>query len=307
MKLKILFTLALLITVLAGCSANADNDGHSNDQTLAYSTYMAGAFLSDGTEDTTTTSTDSTAALNTTDAEGVFAIEEHLGEVSEHFNRLQVFLDNGMDDPFTIDQNPDVEGDYDITMQYTVEDKVFTILLNEDEDGTLDGTLILDDVEYDVEGRRDVETDSDDDGNTVATEQEIYLRTADRNNTDRWVEMAIETEDAGNEYAFEMEMTTHKNGVEKEVRIEFYVENEEVAIEIDTGDGNAYEFSKEDEDQGNMAVYAFEYTVDGIYGEVVLIITTNDDGEEVYRYTIEEDGEEKEIESIQDDDDNDTT
>jgi hypothetical protein len=97
--------------------------------------------------------------------EVMLEIEEELGEISDYFKRLKVFIDNGTENPFVIDNDLTVEGDWDITMGYTVEGKDYTILLNEDADGNLTGTLILDGVEYDVEGYRETEeeTASDED------------------------------------------------------------------------------------------------------------------------------------------------
>ncbi|MGM0435877.1 MAG: hypothetical protein ACQEQA_02390, partial [Bacillota bacterium] len=136
--LKPLLTLTVLATLVFGVAActtdsNGTTEGLSSNQTIAYSTYMAGAFMADSqqtTDEGTTSSSTSVMNLATgSEEEALLAIEEELGEVNEYFQRLKVFLDNGMANPFTIDQDLDVEGDWDITMGYTVEGKDYTILL----------------------------------------------------------------------------------------------------------------------------------------------------------------------------------
>jgi|GEM_PF-1137244 len=356
---KPILTIAAMATLVFGVAActtdsNGITAGLSSDQTIAYSTYMAGAFMADSqetAEEGTTSNDSSVMNLATgTEEEAMLAIEEELGEVNDYFERLKVFLDNGMENPFTIDQDLDVEGDWDITMGYTVEGKDYTILLNEDSEGTLTGTLIIDGVEYDVEGYRETESetededendadeeedeDSDDETNTddeadveedtdteddqetdteenteeavvTETEEEIYLKTIDKENSDNYIEITIETEQEDEENEFEMKLESLIDGVEKDMKIEFEVENDEVSIEMETQDGNKYEFARETENDNDDIEYEFEYTVDGVEGEVELIVTTNEAGEEIYRYHIEEDGEEKDVEFDDDDDDDD--
>ena len=296
MKLKILFTLTLLVTLLAGCSAT-DDEGMTSDQTLAYSTYMAGAFLS-GQSDTAHTPGSVTMLDSHTD--DMLKFEEELSEVNHYFETFRVFIDNGMENPFDIEKDFDVEGDYDITMRYTVRGKTFTILLDEDDEGTLEGILVLDGVEYDVEGTRALDIDYEDDETTVEErEDEIYLKTIDKEDSDDFVELSIETEDEHDEYEFEMTLLSYIDGVERELEIEFSTEEDEVFISIESSNGNTFYFSREISD--DEVDYEFEYTVDGVEGEVELTITTDDDGNRVYQFKIEENGETKEIERIQDD------
>ncbi len=298
-----LTVIASLVFGVAACTNNSDdtNEGLTSDQTIAYSTYMAGAFLSGETANNTTgTNHASVAYLETnSDSLAMLSIEEELGEVNRYFNRLKVFLDNGMENPFEINRDLDVDGDYDITMGYTVEDMDYTILLNEDDEGNLTGTLTLDGVDYEVEGSREVETEteSDDDGEgtTTESEQEIYLKTIDIENSDNFIEIAIETEDDDEEYEFEMEMTSVIDDIETVLYIEFEIEGDEVSIEMETENGNSYSFSRSTENNAEDIDYEFEYTVDGVEGEVELKISINDNGNKEYHYTIEEAGEEKEF------------
>ena len=121
---KPILTIAAMATLVLGVAActtdsNGTIQGLSSDQTIAYSTYMAGAFMSetaDSSDEGATSSTSSVMNLATgSEEEALLAIEEELGEVNDYFKRLKVFLDNGMENPFVIDQNLDVEGDWDIT------------------------------------------------------------------------------------------------------------------------------------------------------------------------------------------------
>lgn len=310
---KVLLALFMLFSLsLAGCEIpendpdpNEPNDPNGSDtteepiaktdtKTLAYSTYLAGSLLSESDGESETTSHFGPTLLNTT-SEAMTKIEQELGEVSTYFNRLRVFLDHGLSNPFTIEDDLDVNEDYAFEMRYTVEEKTYTLLFNEDDNGVLSGILITSGKEFTLSGERESESE---DGES---EEEIYLKTIDTENANNFIEIEMESSIEDSENAFEMSLHSVIDGVEKELSIEFESEDGEAAIAIETEAGNSYSFERESEDDG-VTEYYFEYTIDGVEGEVELTITKQSDGSEVYTYTIEEDGEETVIEETEDDD-----
>lgn len=315
MKLKMLFVAFLAVFTLAGCTldpsgngddpANDPNDDPKdttelkNKKGLAYSSYLAASFLSGEREPSDGSTSHSGPLFLQGEDETMLEIEKELGEISGYFNRLKVFLDHGLDNPFTIETDLDINENYDIEMRYTVEDRTYTMLFNEDGNGNLEGVMILDGEEYALEGMREVESETDD--GDLESEEEITLRTTDTDSSD-YVEIEIEVEQESDEYAFEMTVEMNTDGIEKTLSVEFEGDEEETSIELETSEGNTYEFSREEDDDGIIEYY-FEYTVNDTEGEVELTITQNENGEDVYRYVIEEDGEEKVISENEDDKD----
>ncbi len=267
----------------------------TDTKTLAYSTYLAGSLLSQSEPQNNESGSKAPTLLNT-ETEAMTKIEQELGDVSTYFNRLRVFLDHGLSNPFTIEDDLDVNEDYAFEMRYTVEENTYTLLFNEDEDGVLNGILITSGKEFTLSGERESENE---DGES---EEEIYLKTIDNENENNFIEIEMESSIEDNENAFEMALHSVIDGVEKELSIEFESEEGEASIAIETENGNSYSFERESEDDG-VTEYYFEYEIDSTEGEVELVITRQNDGSEIYTYTIEEDGNEKVIEETEDDDD----
>lgn len=316
MRIRLLFIAFIAVFTLVGCTLEpSDNSDTKNDmdkngkngteirdeKTLAYSAYLAASFLDDASQMSSNNTAYSAKQLMN-EEQAMLEIEKELGEVSAYFNRLKVFLDHGLVNPFTIESGFDVNEDYDMEMRYTVEDKTYTILFNEDSEGNLEGVLIMNGNEFTLEGWRESDRETDD--GEVEVEEEIFLRTTDKD-SDNYVEIEIESEREEDEFEFEMTLTMVIDGVEKTLAIEFESDEDEVTIDIETANGNTYEFTRETDD--GEIVYHFEYTVNGVDGEVELTITVSEDGSKVYRYVIEEDGEEKVIfETDEDEDDGET-
>ena len=308
MKKSLIFLLVIVSLSLAACdipqaNTNPDDsngepkttspseDGPKNDiKTLAYSTYLAGSLLSTSPDKDTPTGLNIPTILNTNTDEAFVDIEKQLGEASTYFSSLRVFLDHGLDNPFTIEENLNVNEDYEYQMRYTVNELTYTILFNEDDSGTLNGVLIMNGNVYLLSGERE------NDG----SEEEIYLKTTSKSNNENYIEIEVESsiEDADNE--FEMSLQSVIDGVEKSLTIEFEFEEGEASIEVETSDSHYYSFERESDDDG-VTEYYFEYLINVTKGEVELTITRNSDGTEVYHYTIEENGEKKIIEDTRGD------
>ncbi len=317
MKKRLLILLLIVSFGIAGCeipdegtdpSPPSDpNDSSPTDEpikktdtkTLAYSTYIAGSFLTAETQEDSDSTYDTGPALLSTGTENAMSeIEKELGEVSTYFNQLRVFLDHGLTNPFTIEDSLDVNEDYAFEMRYTVEDKTYTILFNENDAGVLNGILIAGGREFILTGESENENEEGE------SEEEIYLKTTDKSNENNYIEIEIESSIEEDENAFEMSLYSMLDGIEKELTIEFESEEGEASIEIETADGNSYSFERESEDDG-VTEYYFEYTIGDTEGEVELVITRQSDGTEVYHYTIEEDGKEIIIEDTHSDDEDD--
>ncbi len=307
LKLKLLLVAFIALFTLAACTLEpsdtkngTNNDGKSStesrdEKALAYSSYLAASFLQDANQMRESDTSHSPMRLLYEEESG-FEIDKELGEISAYFNRLKVFLDHGLDNPFTIESDFDINENYDTEMRYTIEGITYTLLFNEDDEGRLDGVLIMNGTEFALEGLREAEREID--NGEEESEEDIYLRTTDID-SDNYVEIEIESEQENDEFEFEMTLTMVVDGFERTLSIDFESDEDEITIDIETANGNTYEFTKEMDD--GKTVYHFEYTVNDVDGEVELTITLNADGKRVYHYVIEEDGEEKEF-SITDDD-----
>ncbi|ERJ13191.1 hypothetical protein [Haloplasma contractile] len=221
MKKIISLSIFTLIFVLAGCSSSSDlnstqHEGDStqaselnSDQSLAFSTYLASGFLSGTSDDSVqnmsyTSRTNGIRFLTTTDdqtTDDSFQIDTELDEVNIYFNKLKVFMEQGLDSAINIEETTSTRAEYDHQVTYTIDDVSYVIyysyvesLSNEDstnDDGdtttTTDGAENMsatteedeededkDDVDRDDEDKDDDDRD-DEDKDEEDEEQEFKL------------------------------------------------------------------------------------------------------------------------------------
>lgn len=314
-KWMILFSIAFSLT-LAGCATTDQQDKQTENQTetikldtnssLAFSTYLASGLLtSNNTSSTMNMSyTNLSDATSETDS---LLIESELDEVNIYFNKLKVFMENGVESVLNVSEQTSTMEGYDYEITYTIEDESYTIYYSliesteeadEDDDDDdesefqLTGLMVIDGVNYELEGASETEED----------EHEMWFETIDQENSDNYVRVEIANEDG--EQKFEIETTI--NGITKEAEIKFEQEDNETKVELElvqNGQESYYEFKKEVED--NETIYKFEYEINGVEGEVKVTEEVDADGNTTYQYEIEEDGKTKEIDKRDPDDDDD--
>ena len=313
--MKKLFALAfiLMLFTLVGCDSllnvnNASDDGTvkgyelSSSQSLGLSTYLASGLLQE-TDTVQTVASLNNYAPSFLSTEATFQIDSELDEVNFYFNKLKVFLDQGLEQAINLEETESTREGYDYQVNYTIDDEAYVIyyaFVNEvdveDEDDDeiefeLSGLMIIDGIEYELIGANEIEED----------EAKMWFKTVD-NNSGNYVYIEIEEEDG--EQKFETE--TVINGVMKKSEFKFEKEDDETKVELklnNNGQESEFEFKREMEDEG--LVYKFEYKMGNTEGEVKITEEVDEQGKKTYRYEIEEEGKKKEVKKKDVDDDDD--
>ncbi len=302
-------TLVLAIT-LVGCSQGDmtnTNESLSSDQAIASLSYLSAGFLSTSETDTTASNTLAFLAEHETTE-----VESELDNINIYVDKLLAFMD-GAEQFGNIEEEASDRAEFDHKMTITVDDDTYVLYYSVDaETGGITGILIVDDVEYTVVATNNLEdkdefdddddeadTDDDDD-DEEETEEEMTLVAT---NGDDTITITYKAESDEEEVETEFVMVKNIDGVESEVELQIKEEEDEYKIEIEE-DNKSYEFKRETEEEG--LVYKLEYEVNGVEGEIKIIVTENEAGETIYTYEIEEEGKEtKEIEKEDPDDDDD--
>lgn len=205
--------------------------------------------------------------------------------------------------------------EYEFVVESTLEDSD-DLYDDDDDDDEMeddDDDEYEDEEEYEDDDEVTTTTEDNVDGETSATPDETasngLIRLSDSEDfEEKMVFTAYNGEDFVKvEYKVEneetkLEMTSHINGITKELSLKIEQEDDELKIEIEDGE-NSYTFKHETEDGQNE--YKLEYEVNGVEGEVKVYETQNELGETVYVYEIEEEGHHKEVEHEDPDNDDD--
>lgn len=184
----------------------------------------------------------------------------------------------------------DMEGN-DVThlMYYT--ERLVSEEKEEDEEEReyrLTGVMVLDGVEYAMEGGREEEREEGE------TEDEIYIR-AYLNEQDKGTYVQVEQETSVEEGETEKEYvySIYENGkLIEETAVEFETEREggkeeaEYELEFRQGESRG-KYKVERESYGENAKMKVSYEIDGTYGEFHIRRTTDENGNAVYEYTFE--------------------
>ena len=184
----------------------------------------------------------------------------------------------------------DMEGN-DVThlMYYT--ERLVSKEKEEDEEEReyrLTGVMVLDGVEYAMEGGREEEREAGE------TEDEIYIR-AYLNEQDKGTYVQVEQETSVEEGETEKEYvySIYENGkLIEETAVEFETEREggkeeaEYELEFRQGESRG-KYKVERESYGENAKMKVSYEIDGTYGEFHIRRTTDENGNAVYEYTFE--------------------
>jgi len=316
--MKKLFLLGLTLTsltVLAACGDLFGGDEETNDDftqieqtnSLAILGYLSEGFLS-----TEEVALDSTLFLNTLTTETVeepLVIEEEIDEVNIYLDKLKMFMDNGANPIASIEETVSDLAEYTTLITFTINDQTYKIYFIQDEE-TLEftGLLILDEVEYTLEGfsslefkKRvrehvgDTELDEPNDINPANVdedgeiEEKIVLKAT---NGDDYIQVTYKKEETDTDTEMKLRIQKSIDSVESTEAIKIYQEENQYKVRIDEGE-NFYMFKKQVEDDGTK--YMLNYRVEGTNGVIRIKETVNDLGETEYDYFINENGKDKVI------------
>ncbi len=311
-KLSMLF-LIFAFGLLVGCST-IENDSTnqtvslSSDQSLALSAYLASGLMPSTTNEVnlgTLNENQYKMSLLSTNNEAL-QIESELDEVNIYFDKLKVFMDEGIDSALDISEQSSTREGYDTVLTYTIEEVTYTIYYSfvdelieteyfeneeneEEQEFKLEGLMIIDEVEYQLTGANEIDDE----------EQVMWFKTIDSNNTGNEVKIEIKNENEEQKF----KIFTLINNVEKKAEIKFENENDETKVELklqNDDQESKYKFKKEIED--DQTVYKFEYEVNGVKGKVKILEIIDEFGNVTYKYKIEENGRNKEIDKDDEED-----
>ena len=175
--------------------------------------------------------------------------EANIDEFNTYFDMLKVFLD---DDAFSnsVTVTSLEEGDYDTSIEFYVDGKLYTFLVIVIDD-EISGQLTINSQVFSVEGKYE-ETDTELSMELIASSGNDYIK----------IKYKTENED---EIEKKYEIEQYIDGIERIKEIKVSIENDEQKVEI-TEDNDSYELKKEIED--TIVVYKLSYEIDGVEGEV---------------------------------------
>ncbi len=202
--------------------------------------------------------------------------EANIDEFNTYFDMLKVFLD---DDAFSnsVTVTSLEEGDYDTSIEFYVDGKLYTFLVIVIDD-EISGQLTINSQVFSVEGKYE-ETDTELSMELIASSGNDYIK----------IKYKTENED---EIEKKYEIEQYIDGIERIKEIKVSIENDEQKVEI-TEDNDSYALKKEIED--TIVVYKLSYEIDDIEGEVEICETIDDLGATVYSYKIDEGDKHKEL------------
>ena len=167
-------------------------------------------------------------------------------------------------------------------------------LISEETDGDeheeeyrITGILIVDETEYAVEGKKSTETETE--HGEEETENETWFR-ADLGNGD-YIRLEQKTESERDESEQELVYTVRMNGTTEHTTLELEEERGEREVKMTVRkDGKTDIFEFEEETRGNTRIIEVTARIDGEYTSFTVRVTTDENGQEVYRYEFNDGG-----------------
>jgi len=310
-KIIPIFILMFLLLIV-GCNqiesvvTTTENDTNpitlDDNQSLAFATYLSSGILNSSSNEINVNNFNSIGFnpvfLSTEDE--VLEVETDLNEVNVYFDKLKVFMDNGVDSALTIQDEDSTNVDYDKQVTYTIDGVVYTIyysFLSVDEVTTEEttveeelenhfniiGLMIIDEVEFDLEGYSIVEDN----------EEKMVFNTVERENTNNYVRIKIKNDEGMQRF----DLVSMIDGVENRTDVKFIQEDNATKVQLRLYNGeimSSYLFKKIVED--DKTLYMLNYHVGDTQGVIKIFVTVDELGETVYRYQINEGGKSKQIE-----------
>lgn len=150
-----------------------------------------------------------------------------------------------------------------------------------EEEYRITGILIVDETEYAVEGKKSTESETE--HGEEETENETWFR-ADLGNGD-YIRLEQETESEHGESEQELVYTVRMNGSTEQTTLELEEERGEREVKMTVRkDGKTDVFQFEEESRGNTRIMHVTAYIDGEYTSFTVRVTTDENGQEVYRY-----------------------
>ncbi|MCF7927101.1 MAG: hypothetical protein K9L74_05950 [Candidatus Izimaplasma sp.] len=271
--------LVLVFVVNFTIGTPADNtprtlSAYESDRIAELSYISANLF----TSTTELNNTSNLIRLNTTDTT---SLEDNLDEFNTYFDMLKVFLnDDGLENSVTVETLED--SDYDYKLAFNVNDQPYEFYITIQEDDSIIGTLIINELSLDVTGKIESEN----------TEEKIKLQ-AQNNNNYVSIEYKFE-QDQEQETKKDFSIESNINGIISTKTIIITKDTSEQKIEI-LDNNNYYELKKEIENINE--VFKLNYEVQGKRGQAVINELLDGEGNITYSYRIKEGNVEKEIET----------
>lgn len=297
----------------------------SSKESMSLSTYLGASFLQTSSVETVSTRD---VRLRRWAESNTLTLESELEEVNAYFDKLKVFMDQGVDNVFNVTETVSTREGYDYEVTYNVDGLTYTIyysiivdeVLPPVEETPTDDVVTEDPITDEVVTEDPVTDEVDDDIDEIDDEQlfringlividgvefklegareveddevKTWFKTENFNRSGDYVHVISKVED--NEQKFDIR--TSVNGVETRTRIKFEVEDDETKIDltINNGDNESrYQFKKEVED--GQTFYKFQYRIGDVKGQVKVLETVDVDGNVTYKYQVQENGRNKDI------------
>ena len=280
---------SLIVFGISGCGSSAVSESPMSSETsVASLSYISAGFIEPAAvEENTETDAYQPTFLTTyrpAPPETTTSFEGELEYINKYMNKLQVFMDNGFNafnvEAETTSDNPE----YEFVLSYVVEDVLYQVYYNAaDEDGTITGIMIVNDVTYDVVIEDNLEEEEDE------TKRNLVLTATLDDDT---ITITYTHKVEGEEEKEELVVEEFLDGVLREITIEIKQEEDTFKVSIEDGE-NSYAFKVSEED--GTKHYKLDYEVDGIKGTALINETVDEDGNPIYRYKIKEGDVEKTV------------
>lgn len=260
--MKKIFLVAIAIITaftLSGCTNDGNNDdltlteALSSEQSLATLSYLSVGFL----DFTSPADASSQVAFLSAKDDNETVIEGELDEVNVYIDRLKALIDNGVEDFGTVNEDASDNELFEFKLTFTVEEEVYMIYYNIDADtAEMTGIIVIGDVEYEFE---------------VLDNINQY-----EHNEENKPENVGKGKDVDKEDESDTEVDTEETDVDTE-------ESETKMVLVATKDDDTIKIiykSEVEEDESTIKFYV-EQTIDGVYKEMSLRITNEEDGTKI--------------------------
>lgn len=295
-KILSITVLLSLVFIFAACTIDDVNTLINNvvetpEEVYTFSALSSVAILEEEDLDETTSLINGMVPLSVTD-EDPLEVEDDLDEVNKYLSFFEKFL-SGEEGAFEVTESASDDPAYENMITYTVtdiegEEHIYVIYYTEvvvtgseeeNEDGetltetTLVGKLVIDGVEYLLEGTREIE-----DGEYKIT----FISKIDDENC---VTVVQKVEDGEQKFMYEVKI---QNQIRQRTEVKVSSEDNETKVQMKFTEGDAvgeYEFKHEVED-GEECIKIY-YNNNGEEGEIKVRVGQDENGEKTYEYQIQ--------------------
>lgn len=279
-KESIIFSFMLVIALIVMITVG-DNNGTVEIQAyetkeIANTTYLTAGIISMSNTVNDLSVSTGFVQLGLMESLGSTNFEQNINQFNYYFDMLRVYVDQvDLQEIITFEELIDSEFDYKLS--YVLDNQLHEFYISQNKT-FLSGELHIENTVFIVEGT--LEKNNNEIGlELVAYNGEDYVKISYTNEIDDEIEKKYHIEQKMDQVIIQREITVK-------------IEDDETVVEIKE-DNAEYKISKTVLTDG--IVYEVEYEVGNQEGEVEILITIDEFGNEVFRYDISENGEEVEI------------